>query len=175
MFISWLTMLCAPAWWSLAGRSSDELDGQIAEMRTDNRWKTHTLHTHTPRVHMCYPSYLYSILVCGVRMLRICMHTCQDSRFARAHVLMCVFKQAYLFTFASKTHSHLNAGDRTHLPALWTARQFSQNILEYTHILHHRTHTHSRLPGVPHMQRLGSAKLNFLKAKSTSLEQSSLA
>lgn len=33
-------------------------------------------------------------------VVRTCVHTCPDSRCAHTCVLMCVFKQAYLFTFA---------------------------------------------------------------------------
>ena len=107
-------------------------------------------------------SYSYSTRVC------LCVHECTHVRTAgvrtrapsRECVCVCVFKQAYLFTFASpKTHSHLNAGDRTHLPALRAARQLSQNILY--------THARIRLPGVPHMQLPGSAKWNFFKSPKT--------
>lgn len=79
---------------------------------------------------------------------------------------MCVQASISVYFCSPKTHSHLNAGDRTHLPALWAVRQLSQNILY--------THARIRLPGVPHMQRPGSAKWNFLKAKNTSPEQTSL-
>lgn len=99
-------------------------------------------------------------------LVRTCVHICPDGRcahtctYAYALILMCVcvFKQACLFTFASpKTHSNLNAGDRTHLPALRAARQLSQNILY--------THARIRLPRVPYMQRPGSAKWNFFKSQ----------
>lgn len=88
---------------------------------------------------------------------QVCAHT-------QAHP--CVQASISVYFCSPKTHSHLNAGDRTHLPALWAARQLSQNILY--------THARIRLPGVPHMQRPGSAKWNFLKAKNTSPEQTSL-
>lgn len=120
------------------------------------------MHTSRIRTRAFMHSYSYSTRVC------LCVHACTHVWTAgvrtRAHTrapstsYVCVFKQAYLFTFASpKTHSHLNAGDRTYLPALRAARQLSQNILY--------THAHIRLPGVPHMQRPGSAKWNFFKSQ----------
>lgn len=95
-----------------------------------------------------------------------CTHVRTAGVRAHTHTHPCVQASISVYFCSQKTHSHLNAGDRTHLPALWAARQLSQNILY--------THARIRLPGVPHMQRPGSAKWNFLKAKNTSPEQTSL-
>lgn len=118
-------------------------------------WKYGYIYTCLVFTYACLN--LYSICVW------LCVHACihVETAGVRIHTLSCVCSSKHIcLLLLSKTHSHLNAGDRTHLPALWAARQLSQNILEYTHI-----HTHARLPGVPHMRCLGSAKWNFLKAK----------
>jgi len=132
--------------------------------------------THTSLVFTCpICAHINTVFVCG------CVHMhAYETAGVHIHTFSCVCSSKHIcLLLLSKTHSHLNAEDRTHLSALWAARQLSQNILEYAHILHPRahthTHTHTCLPGVPHMQCLGSAKWNFLKAKNTSPEQTSLA
>lgn len=71
-------------WWADRWKYGRTIDGE-----------THT-YTRVSRVHVCM--FIFIRYLCVV--VHTCMHTCPDSRCAHTRVLMCVFKQAYLFTFA---------------------------------------------------------------------------
>ncbi len=148
----WLTGRVFVSVAELSRRWSDELDGRI-DRNAD-------AYTHVSCAHMCVLIFIQYLCVA----VRTCIHV--ETAGVRIHAFSCVCSSKHIcLLLLSKTHSHLNAGDRTHLPALWAARQLSQNILEYTHT-HARTHTPPW--GTPYAAP-GECKMELFKSQKTLL------
>lgn len=61
-------------------------------------------------------AHIHTVFVCGCAYMHAYMSRQQVRADTRSHV--CVQASISVYFLLSKTHSHLNAGDRTHLPAL---------------------------------------------------------
>lgn len=99
----------------LSGRSSDGqivgiIDGQqMVEEKEEGGGPGHTC-------VLCSHAHIHTAFVCGCAYMHAYMSRRQVCAYTRSHV--CVQASASVYFCSPKTHSHLNAGDRTHLPAL---------------------------------------------------------
>lgn len=77
----------------LSRRSRDELDGQIGRNADGQQTGRHATRLVFTRATLIFIQYLCVAV-------RTCVHTSRGGRCVHTCVRMCVFKQAYLFTFA---------------------------------------------------------------------------